>query len=163
MIDVLILFWPVFVILLMIIAGLILVRTIVPKDRYPYSKKPRLVTKAEFRFYRALQRAVGGSYTIFAMVRIADLLEVDSGTKNYRSWFNKIVGKHIDFVLCDERTLEPVLAIELDDSSHQRADRIERDNFVDHAMESAGLPILRIPVTRSYDSGEIRDQIDELI
>ena len=33
---------------------------------------------------------------------------------------NKISGKYIDFLFCDPVTMQPVLAIELDDASHQR-------------------------------------------
>lgn len=159
--DLLFAFWPVWLILIMIIAGLILIRMYWKQERLPYEKRKRLVTNSEFKFYRALQRAVGGSYTIFAMVRIADLLVVEKGTKNRRGWLNKILSKHIDFVLCDERTLEPVVGIELDDRSHQRADRIERDQFVNLAFESAGLPLLRVPTQKEYDPAEIRQLIDQ--
>ena len=102
-------------------------------------------------------------YSAFAMVRIADLLRVQEGIKNRRSWINKILAKHVDFVLCEPATLEPILCIELDDRSHQRSDRQARDEFLDEAFDSAGLPLLRVPVRSSYQSGEIRALIDNLL
>ena len=60
-------------------------------------------------------------------------------------------------------TLEVVCAIELDDVSHLRPDRIERDKFVNHAFESAGLPLLRIPVEKAYKAAEVRDLIEAAI
>ncbi len=155
--------WPVLIVLSMIAAGILLVRLFVPSRRLPYERRKRLVTQAELRFYRVLQRAVGDSYSIFAMVRIADLLVVTKGSKNYRSWLNKILAKHVDFVLCDDRTMVPVLAIELDDASHQRPDRIKRDIFVNQAFEAAGLPLLRITVSKEYHPGDLRDEIDALV
>ena len=97
------------------------------------------------------------------MVRIADLIKVQKGTAKYRSWLNKILSKHVDFVLCNPLTLEVVCAIELDDVSHQRPERKERDKFVNHAFESAGLPLLRIPVEKSYRASEVRELIYDVI
>jgi len=97
------------------------------------------------------------------MVRIADILVVTKDTPKRRTWLNKILAKHIDFVLCDPGSLEVKVAIELDDSSHQRKDRQERDEFVDHAFESADLPLVRFPVKSSYHSREIREIINDAL
>ena len=129
----------------------------------PYRQRGKLVTKSELRFYRSLAKAVQDDFEVFAMVRIADLLRVEDGTANYRKWLNKILAKHIDFVLCDPGTLEPKLCIELDDRSHERPDRMERDRFVDLAFESAGLPLLRVEVKKSYPVREVRQLIDDLL
>ena len=121
------------------------------------------MTRSELRFYKSLYKAVLDDFEIFAMVRIADLLRVEEGTPNYRKWLNKILAKHIDFVLCDPGTLEPRVCIELDDKTHERPDRIERDEFVDAAFESAELPLLRIPVQKQYPSRELRELIDQVL
>jgi len=159
--DVLTGFWPFWVGTAVVIAILILLRMYLSgQKRMPYVARERLVTKAELRFYKSLQKAVLDDWEIFAMVRIADILRVEQGIKNRRGWLNKILAKHVDFVLCDPNSLEIVMGIELDDSSHQRADRIERDRFVDRAFESAGIPLLRIPVQSKYLSREIRELIE---
>ena len=128
----------------------------------PYVARGRLVTKTELRFYKALVKAVQDDWEIFAMVRIADLLRVEKGNKNHRKWLNKILAKHIDFVLVHPGTLVPQVCIELDDPSHNRADRIERDIFVNAAFDAADLPLLRIPTQPSYRAQEIRDLIDDV-
>ena len=160
--NILIGFWPFWVGLAMVIAVFVLLKMYAPGgNKMPYYTRDRLVTKAELRFYKTLVKSVQDDFEIFVMVRIADILRVDPNVKNKRSWINKILAKHCDFVLCDPGDLRPVLGIELDDSSHQRADRIERDRFVDDAFESAKLPLLRIPVRSKYQSREIRELIDE--
>ena len=143
----------------MAIAILVLFRLHSGRKRLPYIVRPRLVTKSELKFYRALQKAALDEFELFAMVRIADLITVAPQTANRRKWLNKILAKHVDFVLCEPQTLVPSLAIELDDATHQRPDRMERDEFVEHAFESAGLPLLRIPVDKDYDSKSLRDLI----
>lgn len=154
-------YWQLWLILAMVAAIFWLLRAFSGRGRLPYSVKERLVTKAELRFYRALQKAAGKDFDIFAMVRIADILAVPQEHAQRRKWLGKILAKHVDFVLCEPANLTPLMAIELDDASHERPDRRERDEFVDHAFESAGLPLLRIKNNSSYDPAALRQLIDE--
>jgi hypothetical protein len=64
---------------------------------------------------------------------------------HYRTYTNKIDRKPINFLLCDPAVLRPLIAIELDDKSHQRADRRARDAFVDEVFRAARLPIIMYP------------------
>jgi hypothetical protein len=43
----------------------------------------------------------------------------------------KVMKKHVDSLLCHSQTMLPQVLIELDDKSHERKDRQERDAFVD--------------------------------
>lgn len=159
--SILIDYWPFWVGVGVFAAIFMLLRMYSAPPPMPYFKRASLVTKSELRFYKSLQKAVLDDWEIFAMVRIADLIRVEKGDANGRKWLNKILSKHIDFVLCDPGSLEPVLAIELDDASHQRPDRIERDIFVNDAFDAADFPLLRIPVETSYNAREVRDLIEE--
>lgn len=127
---------------------------------YPFERRSSVMTRNEQEFYRALLRAAGRDFDVFAMVRMADLLTVRNGVAKRQSWQSRINCKHIDFVLCDMESQEPLLAIEIDDRSHQRKDRQERDYFVDRAFDAAGLPLLRIHATRSYSADELRPAVD---
>lgn len=154
--------WPCWVLLAIVAAGIMLMRMWAGPGKLPYVARGQLVTKPELKFYKSLVKAVQDDFEIFAMVRIADLLRVESGVPKRRKWLNKILAKHIDFVLCDPGTLEPIVCIELDDVSHNRKDRIERDIFVNQAFKSAELPLLRIPTQSKYRAREIRILIDEV-
>ena len=124
-------------------------------DDIPYRKKDYLLTKAELSFYKVLKSVVDDDLLIFSKVRLVDLLWLSKGTKNRQTYLNKIMSKHVDFVLCKNNTLSPVLAIELDDLSHQEGRRQERDKFVNEVFHKAGLPLLRIQAKRSYSPGEL--------
>lgn len=129
----------------------------------PYVKRESIMTRNEQRFYRALAKAVEGQWSIFAMVRMADLLRVEPDATQRQAWQNRINSKHLDFVLCDRRELDPVLAIELDDRSHLRPDRVRRDEFVNDALASAGLPLLRVPAAARYHPDDIRAALSEFL
>jgi hypothetical protein len=121
----------------------------------PYEQRDDFLTPTELDFFKALEQAVGGRWYIFPKVRIGDLLSVADGTQNALGWFARVSQKHVDFILADRKSVKPILVIELDDSSHQRPDRIERDEFVDSAFNAAGLGMLRIPAAMEYDANEV--------
>lgn len=141
--------------ILVVIVAALLAR----RRRLPYRKSDHLLTAAERGFWGVLNEVVDGRYHVAWKVRMADLLSLPAGTPDRQRHLNRVLAKHLDFVLCDPRSTEPLLAIELDDSSHEKTDRRRRDAFVDAALRDAGLPLLRIPVRRSYAAREI----DELI
>lgn len=125
--------------------------------------------------------------TVLAMVRMCDVVEVDrrragrqstsarsaarsaGGAGSGGGWQaaqNKIDRKHFDFVLIDAETTRPLLAIELDDRTHDRPDRRRRDGFVEAACDAAGLPLLRVrarPPGASYDVATLSAEIERLL
>ncbi|HGJ5864019.1 MAG TPA: DUF2726 domain-containing protein [Arsenophonus nasoniae] len=128
-----------------------------------YELVSSLMTNAELAFYKVLCDAVVGKYLIIVKVRMADVIMVKRGDKNYMSLFGKIKSKHIDYLLCDPLTLKPVLAIELDDKSHRKDKRIERDKFINEVFSIVGLPILRQPCRRAYKRNELMLNIQNLL
>jgi very-short-patch-repair endonuclease len=73
-----------------------------------------------------------------------------------------IACKHVDFVLVDAEDLHPVAAIELDDSSHQRADRIKRDALLNNLFAKAEFPLIRFPTAPNYDLARIHHALREI-
>jgi Protein of unknown function (DUF2726)/Topoisomerase DNA binding C4 zinc finger len=57
----------------------------------------------------------------------------------------------------------PAVGLELDDTSHQLRDRVERDAFVNALFASASLPLLRLPARQSYLTGQIAAAIDGVL
>ena len=124
----------------------------------PYFSKDRLLSKGELAFYRVLRQVIPPSLSTSMKVRLSDIIGCTGD--GWRSGFGaKISQKHIDFVLVDATTTHIRLAIELDDRSHQRADRRDRDTFVDRALATAGVPILRVPAAARYDLVELRNEL----
>jgi hypothetical protein len=55
--------------------------------------------------------------------------------------------------------MRPVAAVELDDSSHARADRRARDEFVRDALSAAGLPLVSVKASRQYEPRALREAV----
>lgn len=119
-------------------------------------RRETLMTAAELHFFKALNPLVGAVCMISAKVRLADVFEVRDGKKQQAA-FNMIASKHLDFVLTDLLTSRILCAIELDDRSHFRPDRMQRDRFVNQLFEDNELPLVRIPVCSTYDLVQLRN------
>jgi hypothetical protein len=130
---------------------------------YQYTKKRSLVTQAELIFFKALNQAIGNEYQIFTQVHLDALFDHTVRGQNWKGALSHIQRKSVDFVLCDKTDLSPVVAIELDDSSHQRWDRVERDVKVGAIFESVGIPLLRLKQGDIHDIEGLKQKILEKI
>ena len=131
-------------------------------NELPYRLRDDFLSPAEFSFYKVLSSVVGSQLTIQSKVRMADILFVARPNEN-RSYFGKISQKHLDFLVCDSVTMKPVFGVELDDASHKRNSRQQRDEFIESACSVAGLPLLRFTAQRDYDPREIAYQISPFL
>ena len=131
-------------------------------SRLPYRTQNCLLSPAERSFYGVLQKAVGDRAVVFAKVRVGDLLYVPRG-KGMMAHQNRIHSKHVDFVLCASDTIRVIAAIELDDASHDRPDRVSRDDFLDAAFDAAQLPLIRFAARRQNALRDVVDKIDSVL
>lgn len=131
---------------------------------FPYHLQDEFLSPAEQSFYLVLKHLVSERAIIWTKVALGDLFYVKSSDRSkYRTLTNKIDRKHVDFLLCDPKTVRPLVGIELDDKSHQRGDRKVRDEFVEMVYRAANLPLLRIPAQRAYSTSELASLLSPLI
>lgn len=128
-----------------------------PTPEYPYHLRDHFLSPAELSFYAVLRSVVGNRASLNTKVALGDLFYVKKGddASRWRIYTNKIDRKHVDFLLCDSATMQPIVGIELDDKSHQREDRQARDAFVDGVFRAAGLPLIHVQARRGYVANEI--------
>ena len=120
---------------------------------YPYKKKS-LLTQTENHFYQTLKEECDErNLLICPKVRMEDYIEVTTETEKlkYRGY---IKSRHIDFIICDNQ-LNVIAGLELDDYSHNRADRQKVDELKDNIFKRINIPLIRVNVT----SGKYREQI----
>ena len=133
-------------------------RPIGPKD-YQYKRKPFFLSRAEHECHDALVQAVGKDYLIFAQVHLPTIVDHKVTGQNWRGAFSHINGKSVDFVLCDRAYIAPKLAIELDDQTHERSDRQDRDHEVERILKVAGVPLLRLGNHGRFDPNDLAVKI----
>lgn len=119
----------------------------------------QVLSAPELQLHRRLVRALP-QQIVLAQVQVSRVLDVRPGF-DFHEWNNRINRMSYDFVVCaPDGTV--VAAIELDDSSHERADRIAADAKKDAATASAGVPMIRWHVRAIPDVRTIQATIKGL-
>jgi hypothetical protein len=129
---------------------------------FPYRRRDDFLSPAEAAFFRVLKSMTGDKLVICPKVSLADLFFVPHREES-QAYQNKLDRQRVDFVLCNPQTLQPVLAIELDDASPARPDQPAQDEFVDQVCAATGLPLVRVPVRPAYNTQELAAQFREAL
>lgn len=102
-------------------------------EKLPYELNETILTERERAFYRILRPIADRlELQICPKVRVADIVSIKKGTRDWQKWFNKIRSKHVDFLLCDY-DMNIVLMIELDDRSHEN-ERAQKNDALKNAI-----------------------------
>ncbi len=112
-----------------------------------YRKKRAVLSRPELEFYDILLSLLHPEhFSVLPSIPLVSVIE--KLTQNsYRNELFRVV----DFCIVDAKTTEPLLLIELNDASHERADRIERDRKVLEICGLANLPIIMLNFTEAAD------------
>lgn len=131
-------------------------------ESLPYRVRDDFLSPAELSFFHVLHQAVGQTMVICPKVSLGDLFYPKTGPES-QTYRNKINRKHIDFLLCEPRTMRPLLGLELDDSSHKQSRRQARDEFIEQVFAAASLPLFRQPVRPAYPVRELAAALKALV
>ena len=90
----------------------------------------RLWTPAEQAFGEVLMKAFKQKVNVFVKVRVLDVIELDPAEPDKKRlffWRDILGDKHFDYVVCRKGTLEPLIAVELDDPAVRKRSTTETD------------------------------------
>ncbi len=107
---------------------------------------------SEQSFYLTLKHILSEEYDIFPKPRMIDVIGANKHGKP------RVIQKHIDFVIT--RKNHPILAIELDDSSHNSPYRKKQDKAKNDIFEAANFPYIRISAQKYYNTNELKKRIE---
>ena len=127
----------------------------VQDERLPYRLRERFMSAPELALFRALQNMAGKHYVVCPKVALNDIFYIVRPNENVH-FFNKIFRKHVDFLLCDPKTLQPVFAIELVKPVGKSETR-ESDQFLGDLFLSAGLPLVHVMSSENYLEGDLAE------
>jgi very-short-patch-repair endonuclease len=130
-------------------------------EEWPFVARKTLLTETEQILFWRITEACP-RYVIQAQVGLSRLIDVQYRTTNRKFWFYKIAQKSVDFVICRKDT-SVVVAIELDDASHDSDERRKADADKTKALETAGIKLIRWHVKEMPDVLTIRRQLAEIM
>lgn len=143
-----------------VIAGLILLLLKVfyrKKNRVKYFVKESLLTSTEIKYYNLLRSILGSEFLILPQINLASVIDKEGGSN-----FRNELFRNADFGVFD-CNYRPIFLVEINDNTHFRKDRRERDKKVNEICNSAGLPILTLWVKDGIDLAVIKKQIQKIL
>lgn len=129
----------------------------IKREEYlPYSVKKTIMSGHERLLFESLRYTFGSNYDVYPQVNLDKIFRVERQSgKYYLGWLRKINQKSVDFLVVRRNTQSPILAIELDDSTHEFEDRRDRDEFVGRLFDRNNFPLVRFS-PGCYKSEEIK-------
>lgn len=122
--------------------------------RSPWSESQRA-------FSDTLWRAFEKKVVVLFKVRVLDVIALadDEPDKKRPSFWRDVLGdQHFDFVVCRPKTLEPLLAVELDDPSVRRRSSTA-DDVKATAARNAAFPLVRFSAGSNLTPQLVRQKL----
>ena len=127
------------------------------RSKPKYTAKEALLTETEIRYYDEISEIVGEKYFLFPQINLATIVDKKSDTNSRTDLF-----RNIDFGVFDYN-FKPILLIEINDNSHIRKDRKERDEKVADILKKAKLPLVTFWVKDGIDPEGMRREISKYV
>ena len=135
----------------------------IKKAQYRYYAKPYVMTSRENECFKILNEIFSSKWFVVPQVHLSALLDYRVKGQNWNAAFRHINGKSVDFVLIGKESYKVICVIELDDSTHSKPDRIERDVEIERMFKEARIPLARIGRFESMTKSEIAKVITDAI
>ncbi len=118
----------------------------------------------EYKFFKVFKKLFGTGYVIIPQMHLDDLAQPNDKHQRTRLFsLRHINQKSIDFAFCEELTMSPKIAIEIDGISHSNELTIERDKEVERILKDAQIPLVRFNNGEYGDLNKIREKITKYI
>lgn len=128
------------------------------KQEYKYYFKKSVMTDREKIFYHKLLFAVGDKYLVFPQIHLSSIFSQYVKGQSFSAAFKKVNSISVDYIIVDKVTLDTLLAIELDDKTHNSKKAYDKDIEKDNLFKSINLPLIR------FDSIKIsNEEINKII
>ncbi|MBN3170981.1 DUF2726 domain-containing protein [Pectobacterium brasiliense] len=129
------------------------------------NRKDYFLTRIERAFYERLTVWHGDYCYIHCQVSLGQLTTIPKGKlsdEEYRRFSAIVNNMALDYVFVSKKTNKVVCVIELDDATHQREKRIERDKKLNKILSLAKIAFLRVPVGNVDDKPDIWKERDSI-
>lgn len=123
------------------------------KTDSPYRLREHFLSAPEVALFCLLQKMAGERYVICPKVALTDIFTIVRPNENVH-FYNKIFRKHVDFLLCDPRTFNPAIAVELVKPVAKNETRVA-DLFMEELFLGEGIPLVHVPLQEKYEMSDL--------
>lgn len=134
----------------------IIVKVLSKKKTPDYHLKDALLTQTEIAYYNIINAYFGEDYLVLPQINLASVIEKQGGG------FQTELFRNADFGIFDF-DFRPILLIEINDNTHLRRDRQERDQKVGVICKKAHIPLITFWVKDGIDREAIYKTIKKYL
>lgn len=111
------------------------------------------VNASEAALFGILSRHMPRGFHVHGKVRLEDIIRVKRGLPEQLRWAarGRVKSRHVDFLITNQSG-KPVMAIELDGSSHNARNPSESDKVKTALFKTVSIPLHRIIVGQNFDT-----------
>ena len=126
------------------------------RERYYFPKK--IMTPTELKFMQEIKKNIPDIYELYPQVGLSAIIK-----KVSNDYYANELYKVLDFVVVNKATQFPVLAIEINDETHNDHKRHERDNKVKAILEMAEIPLVTFWTSKGVNDWYIKQELDKYL
>ncbi len=123
------------------------------KQTFLYNKKNSMLTATEKKYYESIRAVLPQNFIVHLQANLASFIIKLDNSKYHNELF-----RNVDFLITDFN-LMPIFIIEINDRTHYRNDRRQRDIKVSHICAEAGIPILTLWTEDGANPNNIANKI----
>lgn len=139
-----------------VIVAILLIFIFTRKRKPRYVLKESLMSRTEYEYFRIIDGYFGDRYIILPQINLASIIDkVGDG-------FRTELFRNVDFGVFDYN-YRPVLLIEINDNTHFRKDRIERDEKVSAICKKAKIPLVSFWTKDGIDNAKIHKVLSKYL
>lgn len=107
-----------------------------------FKKQGPLMNSNELELFELLKKSIGTEYLIVPQVHMEKLIDPDKWIGDKKYAVGHVSRWSVDFALFDLKTFIPVMAIELNGSSHNNPETMRIDEEKAYHLKEANVPFL---------------------
>ena len=134
----------------------IVLKLVSRKKKPSYRLKDALLTRTEIKYYNVLKTWFGEDYLVLPQINLASVIEKDG------SGYRTELFRNADFGIFDYN-FRPILLIEINDNTHLKADRMERDEKVAVICKKAHIPLVTFWTKDGFDERKIYSTVKKYL
>lgn len=126
-----------------------------------YQRRRSFMEEHETALYKALLRAVGNDLNVLPKVKLFSLVEPQIPGSNRQSQLHWIKGHQqlVDFVLCLQRDMEPVIAVRQMTTIEDLQRPIKGPDMIGTVLRDIALPTLYVRAPSNYEAADLRKRL----
>lgn len=123
--------------------------------KYLYELRDRLISRNEVEYLNAIASALPAYYHVFPQINLASFIDRTDSARYRNELF-----RNVDFLITDSE-YAPKIVVEVNDQTHLKRDRRERDEKVAKICEEAGIPLIKLWTSYGVQPDYIQRRISE--